>query len=42
MAGLNRRAIVQTLENPLVVVPGPELDERRAKLVKIAKMSDPE
>ena len=42
MAGLGRRAIVQAFENPLVVVPGPELDERRTKLVEIAKMSDPE
>jgi hypothetical protein len=30
------------LENPLAVIPIPELDERGAKLLEIAKMADPE
>ena len=42
MAGLNRRAIVEALENPLMVVPVAKLVERRAKLLEIAKMADPE
>jgi hypothetical protein len=37
--GLNWRAIVQALKNPLVVIAVSELDGRPAKLLKIAKMS---
>jgi hypothetical protein len=42
MTGLNRRAIVQALENPLLVIAVWELDERRAEFLKVAKMLDPE
>jgi len=41
-ACLNRGAVVQAFENPMMVIAISELDQRGAELVEIAEAADPE